>query len=567
MIVSLPRFKPIKTGIGLLCDGLKVVPRWSLKRVVPTMVLGAFLLTGIQGCDGKALEQAKSLKGERTEELRDDVRQDPGRHRLLVFVHGFNSGKDTAWGEFPRLIMNDSAFDDFNIHLFGYPTKGCRQADGIQERGAHLASFLQSVFTNTQWKYSQVVLVGHSMGGLVILEALLNMERDHLQLLREQDLKVLTFGTPYLGVLNTEVLTLFCDNRQVQDMEALNNKLHELKQNWTQRFNQSATDGRDTPQVPLYSFHGTLDRFVNMTSACGMSGKIPCVAVDGDHVSLVKPNSRSLLAYQKLHQLTTESTNQRSLAPPLQVMSVTIDEERSSFLMKDDDQSIHGLGGEDIVRKSIEFDRSMYATFRNAKCRSIEGEVPIENALPVWRDILKKRGRPDLVKRLKDYDGYRKLISSGSNLYLDARPTAAELVELSKHKPEWYEIIMRWTVECVGIADPVLIWTLRNNSAKDMVLTAVDYDVLDVGEVMGGIPDTLEPIDIFPHDLHHKKGMQTRKISPQIVLQPGTTKAIRIRYRMEPGLGFTWIVKPTFRTLENISADGPEIKIISGKGK
>ena len=124
--------------------------------------------------------------------------------------------------------------------------------------------------------------------------------------------------------------------------------------------------------------------------------------------------------------------------------------------------------------------------YSNASCRGIGGETPIEDALPVWRYLLKNRGRNDLVDRLNDYNGYRSLILAGDKDSSDARPTTAELVDLLKNKPEWYELIMRWTVDCVGISDPVLIWTIRNNSDRQLVLTAVDYIVLDVGKVKGG---------------------------------------------------------------------------------
>jgi len=566
MVVRLSRLTSIKTHYGPADNSLRV-SRLRLADQEPRILfLLVLLMASMLGCTEKPSEQAGALTGGTTDQLRDFVREDPDRHRLLVFVHGFNSAKDTAWGEFPSFIKTDPGFDDFNIHRFGYPTKLCRQVSDIRNQGGFLASFLESVFTNTQQMYREVVLVGHSMGGLVILEALLKLERDHLQLLKEQDLKVLTFGTPYLGVENTEVLTLFCDNKQVNDMRALNDKLGELSRDWTQRFNQiAASDGRETPQVPLYAFRGTEDRFVTETSACGYP-QIPCQQVDGDHISLVKPTSRSHLAYQKLHHLAVQSANQKSLAPPLQVLSVTIDEERSSFLMKETDQSIHGVR-EEVVRKSIEYDRTMYEVSRGASCRGMRGEGPIEDALPVWRDLLKQRGRLELVKQLKDYEGYRQLILSGPTHYLDARPTVAEVATLLKHEPDLYKLLMRWQVECVGISDPVLIWTLHNNSKQELVVSAIDYMVLDVGIVKGGVPRTLEPIDVTAHDIVHTTGTQTRQMSPQIVLPPGATAAIRIRYQMEAGPGFTWLVKPVFRTLQGVSAEGPELRIISGKGK
>jgi hypothetical protein len=526
--------------------------------------LAVLMLISMSGCAEKIIGQIKSLRGIRTEQLRDEVRNDPERHSLLVFVHGFNSSKDAAWGDFPNILKNDPAFDDFNIHRFGYPTNVCAQVSDIGNQGELLASYLSSMLTGQQPKYSQVVLVGHSMGGLVILHALLKLERDQLKLLKETDLKVLTFGTPYLGVENTDVLLLFCENKQVNDMSALNDDLLNLGRDWNQRFNQSPGVGtRETPQIPLYAFRGTEDRFVTASSACAYP-QIPCEAVDGDHDSIVKPTSSEHLSYKKLRHLATQPANTRLRSPPLQVLSVAIDEDRSSFLIDHNDLSIHALR-EDVVRTSIEFDRKMPDVFRSASCRGIQGETPIEDALPVWRDLLKKRGRHDLVERLRDYNGYRHLIVAGRKGYLDARPTAAELADLLRNNPDSYKLIMRWTVECVGIADPVLIWTLRNNSDKELVLTAVDYIVLDVGVVKGGADKTLEPIDINPHDLYHKTGTQTGKISPQILLKPADTVAIRIRYRMEAGPGLTWLVKPVFRSIEGISADGPELKIFSAK--
>lgn len=154
-----------------------------------------FIVTA--GCATKLIDQVGSLQGTRTEELRDWVREDPQRDKLIVFVHGFNSSKEKAWGQFPDLLKGDADFTDFNIHRFGYPTKLCRQVSDIRNQGELLAAFLTSTLQRAQPKYRQVVLIGHSMGGLVILHALQKLERDHLPLLTEQDLKVLTFGTPY----------------------------------------------------------------------------------------------------------------------------------------------------------------------------------------------------------------------------------------------------------------------------------------------------------------------------------------------------------------------------------
>jgi hypothetical protein len=274
----------------------------AILQIFASAIVVLVLLASV-ACSTKIFEQLFSFQGNKTEQLRDWVRDDPERHQLIVFVHGFNSNKDAAWGQFPTLLMDDPDFDNFNIHRFGYPTKLCRQVSNIQDQGELLASFLKEILTSEHPRYRQVVLVGHSMGGLVILHALLKLERDHFEVLHDKELTVLTFGTPYLGVENTSALSLFCDNKQVKDLSVLNDTLGELSREWTQRFNQeTSSSGRETPQVPLYAFRGIEDRFISKTSACGYP-QAPCESVDGDHDSIVKTQDRTHLSYIKLKSI------------------------------------------------------------------------------------------------------------------------------------------------------------------------------------------------------------------------------------------------------------------------
>lgn len=274
--------------------------------LLPLFVLGLIVVTA--GCQKmkKIIDQFGSLGGTDTENYRVWIRKDLDRDKLIIFVHGFNSSNDTAWGQFPSLLKGDDDFKDFNILLFGYPTRICSSVDKIHEEGNFLASYLNDTFKGNSPNYRRIVLVGHSMGGLVIMRALLSLERDHFVILNEQDLRVLTFGTPYLGVENTELLPPFCKNKQTEDMAVLNDGLHELAREWTQRFNQEQnTVVKPTPQVPLYTFYGKRDRFVTLASACGYA-KIPCEAVDGDHYSIVKPRNREHLAYRKLQRVSSD---------------------------------------------------------------------------------------------------------------------------------------------------------------------------------------------------------------------------------------------------------------------
>lgn len=301
------------------------VPKRPLRIPMKTVLRALFVLGSVlthPGCDklGQIIHQAGSVRGTDTEKNRVWIRDDPHRNNLVIFIHGFNSNSHDAWGNFPDLMKDDAHFEDFNIVLYGYMTTLWYPVDSIRNEGNALASFLTDTFKGRTPSYRRIILVGHSMGGLVIIHALLNLELNHSDVLFEHDLRVVTFGTPFIGVQNTDLLPPFLTNKQTDSMAALHNEHHELRQGWNQRFNQElAIDRSPTPQVPLYSFYGAKDDFVTMTSACALA-KIPCEAVDGDHVSMVKPSTPKNLAYSKVRQISSGPSSKEPHFPDVSLL-------------------------------------------------------------------------------------------------------------------------------------------------------------------------------------------------------------------------------------------------------
>jgi len=246
------------------------------------------------------VESVIDLKKARTEDLRKWVREDNARQHLLVLVHGFNSSITAAWGDLPALVKEDPEFAGYNILLFGYPTEVCGQVADIGRSGELLSSYLKDVAPD----YDAVLLVGHSMGGLVILNGLLTLEQDAPMLLERASFKVLTFGTPHAGVPGANLLPLLCRNRQVEGMEALNDTLSRLHKTWQVRFGEGTGKGADPRRIPVSPFFGHADEFVPRGSACAGFEKY-CEAVDGNHATMVKPDAkaqspRDHLTYRKL---------------------------------------------------------------------------------------------------------------------------------------------------------------------------------------------------------------------------------------------------------------------------
>jgi hypothetical protein len=251
---------------------------------------------------------------------------------------------------------------------------------------------------------------------------------------------------------------------------------------------------------------------------------------------------------------------------PLIVQSMFVDASRSSFRLATTNISIHGET-EPQPRVEVAYDQRMYQIFGNASCRSLDGEQPILDALPVWRALLSARGDKTTTIKLQDYAGYRNLIQQGGqNAFFDALPNASEMGRLKAQQPEQYRILMRWLADCVGLSDPVLIWTVRNQDNAALTLTRIDYQVLDVGQVKGGGPAAVPVIDVEDHQLAHRKGLQEQLLEPAIQLPPGSTAQIRIRLILEDtDFGYTWLVQPRFVATDGTSAEAAEVKIFAAK--
>lgn len=286
------------------------------------IILASLLLGGCSFLE-RAWDQITSTTGpNRTEDLRKvDIQQDDSRNLLLIFVHGFNSNADEAWEGFPELIKEekDTTFGRYTVIRYGYGSKACRNKVDIADRGEGLESFLRIELD--QKKYSGLVLVGHSMGGLVIMHALEGMALKKDRRIDGLPIRVMTFGTPYFGVEGADLLRdlgFLCKDLQANEMALFNSSLRLLRNTWISFFGPSPVSVKY--DVMLQVYYGAEDLFVKRDSACG---PFPgCEQADGNHYSMVKPKDHNLSMYQvltaQLEQLREGKSTPQAAALDLQ---------------------------------------------------------------------------------------------------------------------------------------------------------------------------------------------------------------------------------------------------------
>ena len=214
--------------------------------------------------------------------------------KLIVFVHGY-TGDQNTWSKFEKLVREDDALRDFEVHTMDYPTTSVGWKNrSIRQIGDLLWTQLIERFS----AYREVYLIGHSMGGLVIC----SMVIEQLKAGRAQDLKpirqIILFGTPNNGKQIPKLFRFF--DKQLADISSAEQTVEELRNEWINRvYNPkiSAGDENYKLHIPVTVVIGLEDDIVDEGSARSFFRDPPPLTVPGDHNSMKEPDSRESLAY------------------------------------------------------------------------------------------------------------------------------------------------------------------------------------------------------------------------------------------------------------------------------
>jgi pimeloyl-ACP methyl ester carboxylesterase len=143
----------------------------------------------------------------------------------VVFVHGILGHYITSWGKFPKLLTDDQDLPQLDILMWGYRTGWFSRHNELRIEGAQLVTALQSLVPAD----SAIVLVGHSMGGLIILKGLVDrMGMGEAQLHPCRAITWITlFASPLNGVWLSGLLHRWAA-LPLRALKSLHKHLHDL---------------------------------------------------------------------------------------------------------------------------------------------------------------------------------------------------------------------------------------------------------------------------------------------------------------------------------------------------
>ena len=216
-----------------------------------------------------------------------------GHKTAIVFIHGFGGDAEKTWGDFPAFLARAEPLGDWDVLSIGYDsdlvatvveaTWGWlkRKFWSRQPPIGVLADDLRTRFeVKPLSTYERVVIIAHSMGGLVTQRAVL----DDGKLARRLS-HLLLFGTPSGGLERAAAAKAV--QAQVADMAVGGEFITKLRTEWEATpttFEFRAVKGTEDVFVPPESSQGPFP---------GLNGmRFPesqCDTVPGDHTAMIKP--------------------------------------------------------------------------------------------------------------------------------------------------------------------------------------------------------------------------------------------------------------------------------------
>ncbi|WP_171627653.1 alpha/beta hydrolase [Pseudoalteromonas caenipelagi] len=204
-------------------------------------------------------------------------------NKFIIFVHGLGGEIEKTWGKFPQFLMDDDEIEHTVIQ-YGYtspnPIKQCfLPAPSILSIANGL---LTDIKTRCDIEKDDIILVGHSLGGLVIRRMLLRLDAKGTN---HNIKKVCFFDVPHEGSGFAKVgKHIAFLNRHLKSLASNATELDDLNEQWV--------DKKLDAHLTILSVIDANETIVSAMSSKSIFRHHPIETINGvNHSSIVKPNS------------------------------------------------------------------------------------------------------------------------------------------------------------------------------------------------------------------------------------------------------------------------------------
>lgn len=259
---------------------------------------------------------------------------------LILFIHGFTGDKST-WinsesSAFPDLLIKDGKIKkEFDIAYFNYYSKLLNlfsTVSNIQNRIRkifsishnklkknisidEISNLLRTELRVRLQHYDNIVLVAHSMGGLVAKSCIVK----DLQSRTPSRIKLfISLAVPHMGSDLATFGRLFSKNIQIGELAPLNSFIHEMNDAWLKTSMRPATK----------YFYGVHDDIVPKTSAVPTDKETSdVISVDENHTSISKPKDENSTTYLAVKDVIIRYLDSDPGITDLQIQTLSGDSE------------------------------------------------------------------------------------------------------------------------------------------------------------------------------------------------------------------------------------------------
>jgi hypothetical protein len=338
----------------------------------------------------------------------DFVSEGSSSSSIILFIHGFRGGADT-WDDginstFPELISEDIEISEkFDVaqfiyfskltnlyskisntsklikKLFGTSHGKLRKNSSIEE----ISNLLRTEIRFRLDKYDNIIVIAHSMGGLVTKSAIVkDLEEKSLSKIK----LFISLAVPHQGANSATFGSLVSSNLQIEGLTPLNEFIHTTNDFWLK------TSLRPTTKY----FYGANDSVVSQTSAVPADKEVSdVISVDEDHFSITRPENKNATTYLAVKKLILEYQNGDPSVGDFEIQSLPFDDDLNDelFVLK--------LLSADVHQSSV---RDAKEVFLNA-----------EYIRKIFSSASDQKRLAELYKRIKKIyqDSYSKYIHDG----------------------------------------------------------------------------------------------------------------------------------------------------------